>query len=425
MLSATPSKSNRRSTRAGRYSSGRRGGGGDEQPSWRPSEKAARKWIQVKRPPAPGARFFIPTWVPVDELTPEEEVEYRSQIAEESPAPSGTGDIEMASADASKGELKSDESPRVTLKGSGVAEETVPTNSSMTGTDLAISVETNEIVNAEQAPSVDASEEASTTTTEVYQSIYTEVETGGATKVEVAIESKTVAADTSTDAEASKPGDMNPFELLVNTTSNAQVASVSASADGEMADADPNKDDKQPSYTVAPSDAPNTLEGDSKSTPTKFSPLNLSRETSVGMPGFDINSKALKSRDSFEDDRPHNPVADILQDPAAAAPSRPVSEPSAMLMEGPANSLFGESVMHPVPVAYKARDNSPTDPPTAARKDSVHFAHSDSDSTPFHAPITCGSKDENETKDEPTTDTPNVNDEPVSERERKRPRLED
>jgi len=49
------------------------------------------------RPPAPGARFFIPTWVPVDELTPEEQTKYR--VTEETPAPSESGDTEMAAAD--------------------------------------------------------------------------------------------------------------------------------------------------------------------------------------------------------------------------------------------------------------------------------------------------------------------------------------
>ena len=197
MLSATPSKSNRRSTRAGRYSSGRRGGGGDEQPSWRPSEKAARKWIQVKRPPAPGARFFIPTWVPVDELTPEEEVKYASQLAEESPDPLDTRDAEMTVADASKEEVKSGEQVlRVEVKKS-VA--TVTTESSNTGSNLAISIgiEAKEIVKPEQAPAMDASEEPSTAATEISRSVNAEMATGGETKVEVAMESKTVAADTS------------------------------------------------------------------------------------------------------------------------------------------------------------------------------------------------------------------------------------
>lgn len=37
---------------------------------------SARKWEQVLRPPATGVKFLIPTWVPVEDLTPDEQDTY-------------------------------------------------------------------------------------------------------------------------------------------------------------------------------------------------------------------------------------------------------------------------------------------------------------------------------------------------------------
>lgn len=36
------------------------------------NQSAAKKWTEVLRPPAPGVKFIIPTWVPFDELTADE-----------------------------------------------------------------------------------------------------------------------------------------------------------------------------------------------------------------------------------------------------------------------------------------------------------------------------------------------------------------
>ena len=149
----------------------------------------------------------------------------------------------------------------------------------------------------------------------------------------------------------------------------------------------------------------------------------MSRETSEGVPEVNFDSKALESVGEHEDERPHNPVADTLADPAAAPPSRPVSEPAKILLEGSAAPLIGNLVPHPRPVAVPAKD-SPTSELPATAKAEDHFVHSGSETTPFHAPTGVTSKDLNEPKEVPSTGTPGASDERVSEPEQKRARLE-
>ncbi|KAL7575991.1 hypothetical protein ACA910_000779 [Epithemia clementina (nom. ined.)] len=40
------------------------------------SRKRAKSWVEVPRPPGPGIRFLVPTWIPVDDLTAQEREKY-------------------------------------------------------------------------------------------------------------------------------------------------------------------------------------------------------------------------------------------------------------------------------------------------------------------------------------------------------------
>ena len=83
----------RRSTRSARGSakrrrgegSGSRGGagGGLKHKFERAAERPARKWVKVLRPPAANIRFKVVKWIPYEEMTEEERVDYESKQEKE------------------------------------------------------------------------------------------------------------------------------------------------------------------------------------------------------------------------------------------------------------------------------------------------------------------------------------------------------
>jgi hypothetical protein len=222
-----------------------------------------------------------------------------------------------------------------------------------------------------------------------------------------------------TDEPVAEKTEVNPLDHLANTAMETKPA-----ADGE------------PDAAEAKMASVDTIkESVAASRPASLSPLDISRETSAseGITASEV-AKVMESAEELEGElRPHDPVADTLADTATVPPSRPVSEPAAILMKGPAAPLVGDSVMLPVPVA--AKDSPPTGPVEAPDDPSTgtgSFVHSGSDSTPFHALKSVASKDEQDvTEGEGVTAEPsstaksNVDaDDRVSEPEKKRPRIE-
>ena len=400
MLSSTPSKGNRRSTRVGRYSRGSNGrtsrGGGDEGPSWQPSDKEARKWIQVMRPPAPNARFVVPTWVPIDELTPEEKRKYDPQ-EEETLAPSEIGDTEMTAKSTQQTE---------TMAVSATAATSENSHTEM----MAVDAEVSE--NAEKTIEIAATHpEAPTVVSETADALMETVDT------------KETASQQVERTTATKE------------TASQQVGRITAKAEGadeffgmatELATVEtkekPSEDQESPMTSAEAAGSGAAFK------PTSLSPLSTSRETSQGIPTPNVDSKAQESIEPFEELRPHDPVADTLEEPETLPPSRPSSEPAALLMKGSAVPLIGDSVFSPVAVAAPLKDSTAAAPATAAA-DSIHFVHSDSDTTPFHTLAASASNEEKvaEQAQPWAAEPPSLgddDDDEVSEPDYKRPKIE-
>lgn len=347
------------------------------------------------RPPAPGARFFISTWVPVDELTPEEQAKYAPE-KETTTAPTANeaGDAEMTAADVK---------PNPEQEGRETA-ETVTAVAAESQDTVMVAVDSTAEETKEKSVPVSATATISTKAATIGDSEMT------------------------TDKPVAEKTEVNPLDQLVNTAMDTKPAAGGEpdGAEAKMASVDTDEQKKAAE--------PDTVkESAAASRPAALSPLEISRETSAseGIPASEA-AKALESAEDLEGElRPHDPVADTLADTATAPPSRPVSEPAAILMKGPAAPLVGDSVMLPVPVA--AKDSPPTGP-VAAPDDprTGSFVHSGSDSTPFHALKSVASKDEKDATEaegvtaEPSSTAKSNADsgDRVSEPEKKRPRIE-
>lgn len=73
--------------------------------------RASRQWVQVKRPPAPGIRFVIDTWVPLEKLTETERQKYfaeKTRRDEARKAEQGTTSDSVLNADHQLGKLPPD-----------------------------------------------------------------------------------------------------------------------------------------------------------------------------------------------------------------------------------------------------------------------------------------------------------------------------
>jgi hypothetical protein len=62
--------------------------------------QCVRKWVQIPRPPGPLAKFTVPTWVPIDALTPEERTLY---IVAPEPTDAGTSTGNLLAPEATVG----------------------------------------------------------------------------------------------------------------------------------------------------------------------------------------------------------------------------------------------------------------------------------------------------------------------------------
>ena len=108
-----------RSTRAARPSTGwarGRGSGGAGRIRANINQAPTRKWAEVLRPPAPGVKFLIPTWVPIEQLTEEErETCLPPQFTEAGSTVSTTDQVPDTSAPATPGHGASTSEPRTPM----------------------------------------------------------------------------------------------------------------------------------------------------------------------------------------------------------------------------------------------------------------------------------------------------------------------
>jgi hypothetical protein len=163
-------------------------------------------------------------------------------------------------------------------------------------------------------------------------------------------------------------------EMALDATQKEEARDAS---DTIIATPDPKEESSQPAsaqdlyvkskQTVASPDPPSLIQ------------LPDSRLPSPGMPPVAADSKQTASTDL----RPHDPVAATIAEPGAVTPSRPVSEPSAILMNGSAATLIGDLVAFPVAVAATS-SAAPVPPPMEVPN--AAFVHSGSTETPFHTP---------------------------------------
>jgi hypothetical protein len=198
-----------------------------------------------------------------------------------------------------------------------------------------------------------------------------------------------------------------------------EEAKGSSSSDTIMATLDAEEETSRPTgdtLTFAQGEPESSKEIDTLTDP-------LSRLPSPGMPPVMAHSE----KTSLSDLRPHDPVAAIIADTGAVPPSRPVSEPSTILITGPAAPLISDLVASPVAVA--ASLSAAPGPPVPMDLAEAAFVHSGSFETPFHAlnaPV--ATKMESKTEQAPSETmmvrTSESADDRVLEPETKRPRIE-
>lgn len=232
-----------------------------------------------------------------------------------------------------------------------------------------------------------------------------------------------VAVDDLTPEERNKYSPMQ--EEDVPQSENTEVAQdveeeeeAKESSDTIMATLDAEEETSQPrgdTITFAQGEPESSKEIDASTDP-------LSRLPSPGMPPVMAHSEKTSSSDL----RPHDPVAAIIADTGAVPPSRPVSEPSTILITGPAAPLISDLVASPV--AVTASPSVAPGPPPMDLADAA-FVHSGSFETPFHAlnaPV--ATKMESKTEQAPSeammVRTSESADDRVLEPETKRPRIE-
>lgn len=336
------------------------------------------------RPPAPGARFDIPTWVAVDELTPEEKVTNGLvEKQDETPATNDeTGDTTMAAEDVKTGET-ANETDDTKMAADDVTKQSSQQQVEAVVSESVVVATTNE--NGDTVMEVFKSEA-------VKESKEAPVETSDGVAAKSSPSAAKASGAETTDAETepmAEKTEATPLDLLVNTAMGAKGTEATFHEDIEMDSEELSKEGKPESSKESAASAAKT---------TALSPLQMSRETSEseGIPSE--VARAFESVEGLEELRPHDPVADTLADPAAAPPSRPVSEPAAILMKGPAAPLFGDSVMSPVPAIGVPSKESPSAGPstTSSPEESSSFVHSGSDSAPFRTPQKEGTSMETE-----------------------------